>query len=129
MIPQVGSLHEVGPEPSGRSRRVLADVAKALAHPDRIWILQLLADGERSVADLRTCTGQVASTLSSHLAVLRHADLVTVRREGPAVFYRLIDGSALAVVEALRGVVVGTLDRRDLDFGAEGENAGPDRPH
>jgi DNA-binding transcriptional ArsR family regulator len=119
VIPQAGSVQDLGSESSGHSRQVLADVAKALAHPDRIWILQLLADGERSVADLRSCTGQVASTLSSHLAVLRHADLVTVRREGPSVFYGLADDSSLTVLESLREVVVRTLGRRDLAFGTD----------
>ncbi|WP_220186989.1 ArsR/SmtB family transcription factor [Pseudonocardia pini] len=124
MISQTGSTSSdtgpsgAGPEHAGRSRQVLADVAKALAHPDRIWILQLLGDGERSVAELRACTGQVASTLSSHLAVLRHADLVSVRREGPVVCYALVDSSALGVLASLREVVVGAMDRRDVAFGA-----------
>jgi DNA-binding transcriptional ArsR family regulator len=117
VIPQAESTPEL--RGSAQSRQVLADVAKAVAHPDRIWILQLLAEGERSVADLRARTGAVASTLSSHLAVLRHADLVTVRREGSVVFYSLADSAPLGVLEALRGVVVGAMDRRDLAFGAD----------
>ncbi|MEU7818786.1 metalloregulator ArsR/SmtB family transcription factor [Pseudonocardia sp. NPDC049154] len=118
MIPQVEPTPELH-RGSAHSRQVLADVAKAMAHPDRIWILQLLAEGERSVADLRGRTGAIASTLSSHLAVLRHADLVTVRREGSVVFYALADAAPLGVLEALREVVVGSMDRRDLAFGAE----------
>lgn len=121
MISETGSVPDLGSESSGHSRQVLADVAKALAHPDRIWILQLLSGGERSVADLRSRTGQVASTLSSHLAVLRHADLVTVRREGPSVFYGLADDSSLTVLESLREVVVRTLGRRDLAFGTDSD--------
>jgi DNA-binding transcriptional ArsR family regulator len=117
VVPQAEPTPEL--HGSAQSRQVLADVAKAVAHPDRIWILQLLAEGERSVADLRARTGAVASTLSSHLAVLRHADLVTVRREGSVVFYALADPAPLGVLEALRGVVVGAMDRRDLAFGAD----------
>ncbi|GAA4703440.1 metalloregulator ArsR/SmtB family transcription factor [Pseudonocardia yuanmonensis] len=118
MFPQADSTPEL--HGAARSRQVLADVAKAMAHPDRIWILQLLAEGERSVADLRARTGAVASTLSSHLAVLRHADLVTVRREGSVVFYALADAASLGVLEALREVVRGSMDRRDVAFGATG---------
>lgn len=118
MIPQAEPTPELH-RGSAHSRQVLADVAKAMAHPDRIWILQLLAEGERSVADLRARTGAVASTLSSHLAVLRHADLVTVRREGSVVCYALADAAPIGVLEALRAVVVGSMDRRDLAFGAE----------
>ncbi len=123
MFPQADSTPEL--QGAAQSRQALADVAKAMAHPDRIWILQLLAEGERSVADLRARTGAVASTLSSHLAVLRHADLVTVRREGSAVFYALADPASLGVLEALREVVMGSLDRRDLAFGGVGSAARP----
>ena len=115
MFPQADSTPEL--QGAAHSRQVLADVAKAMAHPDRLWILQLLAEGERSVADLRARTGAVASTLSSHLAVLRHADLVAVRREGSVVFYALADPASLAVLEALREVVRGSMDRRDVAFG------------
>jgi DNA-binding transcriptional ArsR family regulator len=115
VIPQAESAS--GLSQSAQSRQLLSEVSKALAHPDRIWILQLLAEGERSVAELRTETGSVASTLSSHLAVLRHADLVTVRREGPVVVYALADASSLAVLDAMRDVVTGSMDRRDRALG------------
>ncbi len=69
-------------------RRV--EVIKALAHDSRLYIVQRLAEGERSVGDLTEEIGSDISTVSKHLAVLREAGLITDRREGQAVLYSLV---------------------------------------
>ena len=66
-----------------------AKVAKALAHPSRLLMLETLAKGERCVCDLTKIVGSDQSTVSKHLAVLRNAGLVDLRREGVMAFYRL----------------------------------------
>jgi DNA-binding transcriptional ArsR family regulator len=64
------------------------DFAKAMADQTRQCILTLLQAGELSVSELNEHFTTTQPTLSHHLAVLRHANLVTARREGRQIFYR-----------------------------------------
>ena len=68
----------------------LAEIAAALAHPHRIEILELIAQGERSVEDLAERIGLSLSNTSRHLQVLRRARLAAPRREGKNMFYSLV---------------------------------------
>ena len=72
-------------------RRRSAAVAKALADPKRLCVLESLADGELSVGDLASQVSCQVPNMSQHLAVLRSAGLVTTRRDGNTVYYRLAD--------------------------------------
>ena len=78
-----------------------AGTAKALASPKRVELLDLLAQGERSVEALALEAGLTINNTSSHLAVLKSARLVETRKEAQFVFYRLADDS---VVDLLRDV-------------------------
>lgn len=78
-----------------------AETARALASPKRVELLDVLAQGERSVEALARETGLTINNTSSHLSVLKAARLVETRKEAQFVFYRLADDS---VVELLRGV-------------------------
>jgi ArsR family transcriptional regulator len=79
-----------------------AAVARALADPKRLCVLELLADGgERSVGDLSRCVGCQVPNMSQHLAVLRTAGIVASRRQGSTVLYRIADASVLDLVGAL----------------------------
>jgi len=66
-----------------------AQVAKALAHPSRLLMLDALAQGELCVYDLTELVGSDQSTVSKHLGVLRNAGLVDLRKEGTLAFYRI----------------------------------------
>ncbi len=66
-----------------------ARVMKALAHPSRLFIIDELARGERSVRALTGMIGADVSTVSKHLALLRKAGVVLDERRGQQVFYRL----------------------------------------
>ncbi len=66
-----------------------ARIAKALAHPSRLLLLDALLDREMCVYDLTDLVGSDQSTVSKHLAVLREAGLVGVKKEGSMSFYRL----------------------------------------
>jgi DNA-binding transcriptional ArsR family regulator len=66
-----------------------ADVFKALGHPSRLLIVDVLTHGERCVADLTDLIGCDTSTVSNHLSVLRNAGIVTDERRGQQVFYRI----------------------------------------
>lgn len=68
-----------------------AEMFKALAHPTRIRVLEVLVDGEQSVGALADGLDLDLPPLSQQLAVLRNAHIVMTRREGSMVFYRVAD--------------------------------------
>jgi DNA-binding transcriptional ArsR family regulator len=76
-------------------RQRSAIIARALADPKRLCVLETLADGERSVSDLSRDVGCQIPNMSQHLAVLRSAGLVATRRDGNTVLYRLTDQRVL----------------------------------
>ncbi|PCD00507.1 ArsR/SmtB family transcription factor [Halopseudomonas pelagia] len=74
---------------------------KALGNRDRLMLLCHLAEGERNVGELEATLGIVQPTLSQQLGVLRREGMVTTRREGKQIFYRIASAEALAVIETL----------------------------
>jgi DNA-binding transcriptional ArsR family regulator len=66
-----------------------AEVFKALGHPDRLRIVDDLAQGERCVCELVEAVGSSWSTVSRHLSVLRSAGVVKDEKRGLQVFYRI----------------------------------------
>ncbi len=72
-------------------QQIKAEFFKALAHPARIRILELLSAGEMSVGELVAEVGLESSHLSQQLGVLRRANLVRSRKEGANVIYALAD--------------------------------------
>lgn len=79
-------------------------IARALSTPARLTILEQLAQGERGVEVLASKTALTIANCSQHLQRLRRAGLVTSRRDGKAVIYRLTDGKILALMDLLRVV-------------------------
>ena len=75
--------------------------AKALGSPQRLELLDLLAQGERSVEALAREAGLTVTNTSAHLKVLKATGLVDRRKEGQFVYYRLADE---AIVPVLRGI-------------------------
>src|SRR5215207_3539166 len=71
--------------------RLKAEFFKALGHPVRIRVLELLVGGERSVSALLEDVDVAQSYLSQQLGVLRRSGFVVTRREGPNVLYALAD--------------------------------------
>jgi ArsR family transcriptional regulator len=88
-----------------------ADLFRALGHPARIRILELLVDGEQPVSGLLAEIGIEPSTLSQHLAVVKRIGLVESSRKGNAVTYRLADPSVAQFLSAARNVLAVTLGR------------------
>ncbi|WP_323119955.1 ArsR/SmtB family transcription factor [Burkholderia alba] len=80
----------------------LAEVAQAVAHPNRLELLEHLAQRERSVEDLVALSGMTFANTSRHLQVLRRARLVDTERRGKHVVYRLAgDNEVVALMKAL----------------------------
>lgn len=65
-----------------------ARIAKAMAHPTRILIIEVLQEREWCVCELTDLVGADQSTVSKHLALLKQAGLIEDRREGTMIFYR-----------------------------------------
>lgn len=84
-----------------------AQLLKALANENRLQVLCLLAEGERSVGEINALLDLSQSALSQHLAVLREEGLVRTRREAQTIFYALADGPAAAVMHTLHGIYCG----------------------
>ena len=66
-----------------------AGLCKSLSDPKRLHIIQALRGGERSVGELTAILGVKQSNASQHLAVLRKIGVITPRKEGNTVYYRL----------------------------------------
>jgi rhodanese-related sulfurtransferase/DNA-binding transcriptional ArsR family regulator len=81
-----------------------AAVAKAVAHPHRLELLEQLAQGERSVDVLADRIRATITNASQHLQHMRRAGLVAARRSGKFVLYRLADDAVLDLVASLRRV-------------------------
>ena len=81
-----------------------AAIARALGDPKRLCVLESLADGEVSVGELATRVSCQVPNMSQHLAVLRSAGLVTTRREGSTVFYRLADPRVLEAYRLIQDI-------------------------
>jgi rhodanese-related sulfurtransferase/DNA-binding transcriptional ArsR family regulator len=81
-----------------------AAVAKTLGHAHRLELLEQVAQGERSVEILAQRTGLSIANASQHLQHLRRAGLVTARRDGKHVYYRLADDAVLDLVAALHRI-------------------------
>jgi rhodanese-related sulfurtransferase len=88
------------------AKRVLneqfARVGKAVAHPKRVELLDLLAQGERSVEALASATGMTVTNTSGQLQILRQARLVETRKDGTRVLYRLADDEVARFLVALQ---------------------------
>lgn len=96
------------PMSSKNPKRVMfeqfAAVAKAVAHPLRLELLEQLAQGERSVETAAGRTQLSVANASQHLQQMRRAGLVSARREGKFVFYALADDAVLDLVASLRRI-------------------------
>ena len=90
--------------PSGSLQAFKAEFFKALGHPVRIRILELLVTGERSVQELQEALALGQPIVSQHLASLRAKNIVKARKEGPTVRYTVrvaLIGELLAVARRI----------------------------
>lgn len=86
---------------AGRHARLF----KALMHPVRLQILDLLRGGEECVCHLEAHLDQRQAYVSQQLAVLRKAGLVAIRRDGPNIFYRIDRPEVLTLLDTARAMV------------------------
>ena len=88
---------------SGQS---VAEILQAIDQPARLEILQVIGNGEACVCHLEAALGQRQAYISQHLMALRDAGIITSRRDGRYVFYRLTDARVLDLI-SLAGSLAG----------------------
>jgi len=96
--------------------RLQAKTAKALAHPTRIAILEILRRGERCVCEMEPELEASQANISQHLAILRESNLVATRRDGMRMMYRVTDERVFRVLDLMGSITHDQLDaaRRSL---------------
>jgi rhodanese-related sulfurtransferase/DNA-binding transcriptional ArsR family regulator len=100
-------------EAKDRLYDAFARTAKAVASPKRVELLELLAQGERTVESLAAATAMGVNNTSAHLQVLGRSRLVETRKEGTKVFYRLSGFDVAAFVVVLRDLARSRLPEVD----------------
>ena len=80
---------KASPKHSRERYAARARIAKAMAHPSRLLMLEAMEGEERCVCELTELVGADQSTVSKHLGVLKQAGLVEDRKEGVMVYYRV----------------------------------------
>ena len=74
---------------------------KTLSNTDRLMLVCQLAQGEKCVSELENLLGIGQPTLSQQLGVLRDNEMVSTRREGKHIYYRIANPKALALIDVL----------------------------
>lgn len=92
--------------------KLKGELFKTLGHPARIRVLELLAEGERSVGDLLPEVGLESSNLSQQLGVLRRAGVVVARKEGNVVFYSIAFPEIIELLAVARKALARVLTER-----------------
>ena len=103
VVDALESGQEVSPELQSlmQKARKASDFLKALAHENRLVILCLLSERERSVTELEELLALSQAAVSQQLARLRHEGLVETRRDGRVIYYRLADETTKAFIQAI----------------------------
>src|SRR4051794_28251692 len=107
-------------------RSFKAELFKALGHPTRIRILEILRGGEASVSELQASLDVDAPSVSQQLAVLRARRLVETRKAGSNVFYRVRDPQVWQILDAGRELFLSYLE--ELRAGLEADESAADLP-
>jgi ArsR family transcriptional regulator len=76
-------------------------ILKALAHPVRMLIMQILIQGKCNVKNLEKVTGNSQSGVSQHLRILRLSGIIEPQRIGKEICYNVVDEKALEIVQSL----------------------------
>ena len=109
-------------------RQFKAEFFKALGHPMRILILELLRSGPCSVGKLQEAIGAPESSISQQLAVLRSRNIVVTERRGTTVIYSVRNAELFDLLDVARRIFNGSLsDTIDMLRLVDGEPTSTDR--
>jgi len=82
-----------------------AEICKTLTNPKRIEILNALKNEEKTVTELVVALGASKANVSQHLAVMRHKGILTTRREGVNIFYRVSNPKVIEACALMKEVL------------------------
>ncbi len=82
-----------------------AEICKTLTNPKRIEILNTLRNEEKTVTELVTALGASKANVSQHLAVMRHKGILTTRREGVNIYYRVSNPKVIDACTLMKEVL------------------------
>lgn len=126
--------HEEPSQEEARLWELQAEICQTLANPKRLRILNLLKDGELSVGAMVQALGLAKANLSQHLGLMRQKGILTARRQGTTIYYRLATPGITAACRIMRQVLRealharGRLPRCLLASENPGESAGSEVP-
>ncbi|PIY83102.1 MAG: transcriptional regulator [Candidatus Omnitrophica bacterium CG_4_10_14_0_8_um_filter_43_18] len=83
-----------------------AEVCKSMANPTRLRIMNLLREGEKSVEELREKLKLPKANLSQHLSILRQRRIVSTRRAGLNIYYKVANPKMIKACDILREVLL-----------------------
>jgi len=89
-----------------RFYELYSEFCKAIAHPMRLQILDLLRDKEKSLSELLLKFGTSKPNLSQHLKILKHQGIVTMKRKGSAVYYRIASNEVRELYDRIKNAVI-----------------------
>jgi ArsR family transcriptional regulator len=90
-----------------------AQICKVFTSPKRLEIINLLRDGEKTVNDLAEQTGVLQANVSQHLTVLRQNNVVTTRKDGANVYYKITNPKILQACDLMREVLLEKLSENE----------------
>ena len=97
MVPKSAALSA-----EGELYKLQAEFCKAMAHPTRIHLLRSLKEGEKPVNELARLVGVTQANASQHLAIMRQFGLLSTRRDGSTIYYRISDHRIVEACELVR---------------------------
>ncbi len=90
-----------------------ADICKVFTNPKRLEIISLLRDGEKTVNELTELAGVPQANVSQHLTVLRQNNVVTTRRNGANIYYKIANPKILHAFDLMREVLLEQLKENE----------------
>ncbi|MBI4298050.1 MAG: helix-turn-helix transcriptional regulator [Chloroflexi bacterium] len=88
-----------------------AEMCKVFSHPKRLHIINALRQEELSVTELSRRTGTAMPNLSQHLTMMRERGILTSRKEGNMVYYRVADPKLVQAFDLLRQILFRQIER------------------
>lgn len=89
-----------------------ANVLKALGQPTRLKILELLRNGERCVCEIFPVIKEEQSNVSRHLALMKSVGILTSRKQGQMVHYRVRDPQVFKLLDSVTALLKSHVDER-----------------
>jgi DNA-binding transcriptional ArsR family regulator/YHS domain-containing protein len=91
-----------------------SELLKALAHPRRLEIIQLLRDQEMCVTDIHSMLDLPQANISQHLMLMRDAGVVASRREGKQVYYKIAHSNFIEACDLVREILIEREEDQEL---------------